>query len=114
MPQNTPVPGYTDVWGKHAVWIGDHAGPASYTTGGETLGQASNAFGGVNQFGLRSIDAAFGDLTVSGTYYVRVQFTGKGARTTAKLLWYTASTGNQVSASTNLSGETVRLTVIGG
>lgn len=111
---NTPVPGYSDVWGKHGAWSGDHTGPASYTTGGETLGQASNSYGGVNQFGLRNIDNVVGSVSDSGTYYVLPQFTGTGTRTQFKLLWFVVASGAQVGAAVNLSTETVRLLIIGG
>lgn len=96
----------------------DHAGPASYTTGGETLG-ANNSITGMAVVGLGSIDAVLGSgsLSVSGTHWVVAQPTGTGSRRTVKLLWFTASAGvptlTQVTNGTDLSGETVRLVYVG-
>lgn len=96
----------------------DHTGPASYTTGGETLGTINNMTGIALQ-GLGSIDMVLGSgsLALSGNYWVMVQSTGKGSRKTFKLLWFTASSGvptlTQVSAATSLTGETVRLAYVG-
>lgn len=96
----------------------DHSGPASYTSGGEMLG-ANNSITGMAAVGLGSIDAVLGSgsLTVSGNHWVIAQPTGTGSRRTVKLLWFTASSGvptlTQVSASTDLSGETVRLVYVG-
>lgn len=116
---DTILKGYVDIWGKHGAVVSDHTGPALYTTGGETIGV--NSLVGVNRYGLRSYD--FVDsmgLSVSGNYYMRTQPTGIGSRTTFKAIWFyseintlgqTANT--QVAANTNLSGETIRLLLIG-
>lgn len=69
---NLPAGSYPDVFGKHGVWVGDHTGPASYLTGGESLG-AANVFGGANQFGLRSMDLVVAEaISHSGNYAVEV------------------------------------------
>jgi hypothetical protein len=98
----------------------DHTGPASYTTGGETLGTINNMTGmALNAAGLSTIDAVegSGSLSVSGSYWVMTQPTGSGSRKTFKLLWFTATAGvpslTQVAAAVNLSAETVRLAYIG-
>ena len=69
---NAAQSGYPDVWGKHTPWIGDHTGPSSYVTGGESLGQ-QNSFGGGNQFGGRSMDLVVAEaISYSGNYAVEV------------------------------------------
>lgn len=95
----------------------DHTGPASYTTGGETFGNINNQTG-ISTLGLGSLD--FVDpigASNSGNYFVYALPTGTGSRKTFKLIWVTATSGipssTQVTATTNLSGETVRLLVIG-
>lgn len=96
----------------------DHTGPASYTTGGETVGTLNNLTG-IAILGLDSIDTILGSgsLSVSGNFWVVVQPTGTGVRKTYKILWFTATAGvpslTQVSAATNLSAETVRLAYVG-
>jgi len=96
----------------------DHTGPASYTTGGETLGNINNMTG-ISVAGLGSLDMILGSgsLSVSGSYWVIVQPVGTGSRKTFKLLWFTAAAGvpslTQVAAATNLSAETVRLGYMG-
>jgi hypothetical protein len=96
----------------------NHKGPASYTTGGETLGTTPPPAGGTIA-GLSSLMMVLGSgsLAVSGNYWVVVQPTGAGNHATQKLLWFTASSGvpslTQVTAATNLSGETVVLGYVG-
>lgn len=91
----------------------NHTGPASYVTNGETLGNY-NSQTGVTYLGLAEIDWIDCGSSLSGNYFVyaipvnQKQFT---------LVWVTASngipTGTQVSNGTNLSGETVRMVVVG-
>jgi len=95
----------------------DHTGPSSYTTGGETLG-ASNAQTGITLQGLATIDAVLVvGLAVSGSYWCIAQPTGSGTRKTFKLVWLTATAGvpslTQVTSTTDLSAQTVRLVYIG-
>lgn len=95
----------------------DHTGPASYTTGGETLG-ANNSQTGIALLGLSTIDAVLVvGVSISGNYAVVAQPTGSGSRKQFKLLWVTATAGipstTQVTAATNLSAETVRLVYLG-
>jgi hypothetical protein len=95
----------------------DHSGPASYVTGGETLGQINNQTG-ITTLGLAVIDIVIAvDNTISGNYGVLVQPVGKGEQKTFKLIWVTATAGiptsTQVTAGTNLSGETIKLLYIG-
>lgn len=109
---NTKVPGYPTVIGDKAVTCVDHTGPASYTTHGESFG-APNQFGGVNQFGLRNYDWIGGGVSQSGTYAVEGRLTGSGNQVTFKLVWSVVATGAEVANATNLSGETVRLLLVG-
>lgn len=66
----------------------DHTGPASYTTGGETLGTINNMTG-ISVAGLGSIDQVLGSgtLSVSGNYQIAAQPSGKGVRKTFLLRW---------------------------
>ncbi len=94
---NTAVPGYVDIFGKHGCWIGDHTGPLSYTTGGETVGSSSTQ---TNPFGLRSIDFAVVEgQSYSGLYSVKVittTLTGASPSTT-KIRWDYITTTSGVS-----------------
>ena len=100
----------------------DHTGPASYAgpTVGETLGTINNMTG-ISVVGLGSLDMVLGSGTFSesGNYQVFVQATGIGVRKTFTLFWFavTYATGvltlTQVSSTTNLSGETVRIGYVG-
>ena len=96
----------------------DHAGPKSYTTGGETLGQINNQTG-ITVLGLGILDDVLGSgsVSVSGNYGVIVQPVGKGEQKTFKLIWVTATSGipstTQVTSTTDLSAETVKLVYIG-
>lgn len=85
--------------------IVDHTGPASYTTGGETLGNA-NAFTGVSAQGLGSIDAVLpgAGVSVSGNYTFAAQPTGAGSRKTWNLLWYYAAAASGVTGVTSSGG----------
>lgn len=103
---DTVVTGYVDVWGKHAAGPVDHVGPASYSTGGETITGS--------YYGLRSLDYVGGGVSESGTYFVLGGPTAGGLRATQKLLWFIASSGAEVGEGTDLSAETVRILVVGG
>lgn len=94
----------------------DHAGPKSYTTGGETFGN-SNSQTGISILGLGILDNVIGGPSLSGNYFVYAIPSGAGERKTFKLVWVTATTGipttTQVTNGTDLSAETVRLLVVG-
>lgn len=83
----------------------DHTGPASYTTGGETLGQINNQTG-VTLQGLATLDAVLVcGVSISGNYTVQSQPTGSGSRKTFKLIWaYSASAGTGVVSVTGSGG----------
>ena len=96
----------------------DHAGPKSYATHGETLGQTNNMTG-ITALGLAILDDVLGSgsPSVSGNYAVIVQPVGKGEQKTFKLIWVTATSGipstTEVTAATDLSAETVKLIYVG-
>ena len=73
----------------------DHTGPASYPTGGETLGTTNNMTG-ISVVGLGSLDMVLGSgsMTESGTYWVYVLQSGTGSRKTFQLLWFMPVAGS--------------------
>lgn len=73
----------------------DHTGPASYATGGETLGAINNQTG-VTAQGFGAIDMVVGGVSLSGLFEVVGQMTGKGARKTWLLIWKYLSSANGV------------------
>ena len=83
----------------------DHTGPASYTTGGETLGTTNNMTG-ISVVGLGSLDMVLGSgsLTDSGTYSVAAQPTGLGSRKTFKLIWSVTGVAQGVIQVTSSGG----------
>lgn len=123
--QNTTAVPVDPVNGRSKLVIVDHAGPTSYTTGGETFPQQS-VYGGPNSLGLSSVSAVLnaGGLTEDGLYWVVPVFGGTGAtKGTIKLIWYSvlatleaAASGAMVqpNAATNLSTSKIRLAVLGG
>lgn len=110
---NQAVKGYTDVVGKHGLWIGDHTGPASYVTGGETLT--------AQYFGLRSLDMVNTMRANSGVYSAATLSPAgiAGAITqTIKMIWQFATTGSvasvTVSGGTGMTPGTYALAFSGG
>lgn len=87
--------------------LSDMIGPVSYVTGGVTLSASA--------LGLSS--GVYGvfpmDLTVSGTFYVRIFSMSAPKTKTFKVMWFTAATNAQVGNGTNLSAEKVRVLAFG-
>lgn len=112
--QNAQIPGFPDpVGGRSKLQIIDHTGPASYVTGGETFPQ-QNVYGGPNSIGLAGVLWCSGGFTESGNFYVVPICGGAGkVRGTITLKWFSAF-GTQVTSTSNLSAEVIRLLVIGG
>jgi hypothetical protein len=109
-------------WGDRPYAIIEFAGPASYTqvTNGTapaapTGGQAITPSNFGLTCGLEGIFVVGG--SVSGTYTVQAfqatAYNQGSSNTTWILRWITAATGAEVTGSTNLSGEWVRLVGFG-
>jgi len=113
------VIGVDPVNGRSKLTYVDHAGPASYVTGGEVWPQQS-PYGGPNALGLADVNWVNGGFTEDGLYYVVPIFGGTGAlRQQIKLKWFVVPTVDtavpeQVPADTDLSGSYLRLVVLGG
>jgi hypothetical protein len=87
------VIGVDPVNGRSKLVYVDHAGPASYTTGGESWPQQSS-LGGPNAVGLNDITWCNGGYTEDGKYFVLPIFGGAGAlKGTIKLKWFSAGSG---------------------
>ncbi len=101
--QLTLLHGYPDYIGKRQAICGYGTGPKSYVqaaSGGDQVVQPRFQ----NYF-----DVLFPAMSLSGTYIVYPFPKAKGARQTWALMWVTRTTGAEVAASTDLSGETVQL-----
>ena len=87
------VIGVDPVNGRSKLVYVDHAGPASYTTGGESWPQQST-LGGPNAVGLNDVTWCNGGYTEDGKYFVLPIFGGTGAlKGTIKLKWFSAGSG---------------------
>ena len=83
----------------------DVSGSSSYVAGGDAIDPTS--------FGFNSyIHSLVGGVSQSGNYRAEARALNNGF-TKWQLVWFVMSTGLQVAASVNLSGETVRLAAIG-
>lgn len=133
MAQPRPMDGYPTSWGSSRAAVLPHAGPASYTQ--ITRGTApANATGGDSvsavSAGLKLISYVVGGITDTGNFRVDGIATSRSGqtpfavpKTTYTLKWTalaTATIGGQsqtinteAAASSDLSGEYVRLLVIG-
>lgn len=87
--------------------LSDYTGPASYVTGGVTVG--ASAFG--LSSGLYCVIPM--DLSVSGTFYLRVFSIAAPKAKSVKIKWFTAATNAEVGNGTNLSAEKVRILAFG-
>lgn len=87
--------------------LSDLTGPVSYVTGGVTI--SASAFG--LSSGLYFVSPM--DLTVSGTFYLRVFSPSAAKVKTVKIKWFTAATNAEVGNGTNLSAEKVRVFALG-
>jgi hypothetical protein len=87
--------------------LSDYTGPASYLTGGVTVG--ASVFG--LSSGLYFVSPM--DLTVSGTFYVRIFSIAAPKAKNVKIKWFTAATNAEVGNGTNLSAEKLRVLAFG-
>jgi hypothetical protein len=85
-----------DAWGGRTKSVTmDHSGPASYTLGGEVLGQAKG--GGPNVFGLAGFYSVIPcGPSLSGNYNVETLYGGTGVRSAVNLRWRYAGSGTGV------------------
>ena len=103
--QLTLLKGYPDYVGKRQIFCGNGVGPKSYvqvtaTGGGDPI--VVPTFQGY-------IDAIFPALSISRTYIVYPVPVAVGPRATWRLKWCTQSSGTEVTAAVDLSGESVQL-----
>src|ERR1700754_4410900 len=94
---DTKLPDYPARLGDKQLVVVDHTGPASYVTGGETIGAANNQTGiAIQGMGALDLIIGTGNLTVSGTYSVTAQPSGTGSRKTWLLKWIIAGNNQGV------------------
>ena len=106
---------YQQPWGTKRVLVVELFGPTSYATGGQLL----NA----SQFGLRSFDAVIslgrsysGTFDTRGAQYLAVDAApsvAKGPVSQVRVPWYNISNAVEVTSTTNLATEMVRLLIVG-
>lgn len=96
---------YPDLIGRRSCVAGNIVGPKSYATGGDPVQ--------VGQFNYY-IDHMVGSFSVSGTYYGIAIPSGPLPRATWKMIWRVTSTNAEVSSTTDLSAETMIVSVLGG
>jgi hypothetical protein len=102
----TSLAGYPISVGDKQKGVYDHVGPASYQTGGESVP--------ANDFGMSSIDfVLMSAYSLSGNYIVIALYQTAQNVGSVVLTWYQTATGIQPPGGTNLSGEHVRMEVIG-
>lgn len=112
MSQIALFKGYPDSVGKRSIFAGNYVGPKSYTNTANiaTTGDPVT----LGPFGYYIDVIGFGGNTVSGTYAVRFRASGSGPRATWKAVWFTVSSGTEVTNATDLSAETIIVGGLGG
>ena len=86
--QLTLLPGYPDLIGRRAAFVGYGIGPTSYNA---TTGDVLSIPG-------KYIDEVFGGVqSVSGTYTIQARPSSGGPRATWSLHWFVTATGAEVS-----------------
>ena len=91
--------------GPYMARIVDHDGPASYTTGGETITAAG--------LGFKRIISVMTSGADDGSAFCAVRHSVKKTQVSFRLQWYVATTGAEVANATNLSARFCRLQIIG-
>lgn len=81
----------------------DHDGPASYTTGGETITAAS--------LGYKRIVALFPSASDNAAHVISARFSAKGSQASAKLVWVLTG-GVEVANAVALNGRFCRVRAI--
>jgi len=113
------VIGVDPVNGRSKLVYVDHAGPASYTTGGEVW-PTQSIYGGPNSVGLSTVNWVNGGYTEDGLYLVVPVFGGKGGLNgTIKLKWYSVAssggtfTGTAVTPTITIPNGTAATNAVG-
>lgn len=83
----------------------DHDGPASYTTGGETVL--------ASKLGFKSIAMVLASPSADGGDFVEGFVGAKKMGTSVKLVWSVRTTGAEEANATNLAAKSCKLLVIG-
>jgi hypothetical protein len=105
----TPFTGYPISVANRIENVVDYTGPVSYVTGGDIINARD-----LQMSAIDFVSAA--QYSSSATYVLVVLYplvSPNAAANTVTLAWYVGVTGLQVTPGTNLSGEHVRLRVIG-
>lgn len=114
-------PGYVTTVGNKYLIMDDHAGPASYTTGGETFTASQVGLGGIEFIeGMNDIiqgTQQYTGVSFSGTFFVNISVATTAAPgvpvSKVTIKWFVVATGAEVANTTNLSGQFVRLRILG-
>lgn len=101
---NSPLIGYPSIFGDRKVIALDWNAPNPYVAGGVSFPAANLGWGG--------LDAGFGGVSQSGTYFSLIRFSADGSVRTAKVVVYVSATGAEAGA-IDLSAEYFRLFFIG-
>jgi len=109
-----PLPGYPSPIGNKWKVVDERVGPKSYVNG---TGQKINA----SDYGLGGFDFAVpAGVSYSGTYFGRIFWPTsvapsklEGAQAYFYIKWYVLSSGNEVTNTTDLSCEILRLDLVG-
>lgn len=113
--QLVPLPGYYQDWGTKHIFIGEFAGPADYDEGtGHEMTAAQLGWGGFDAADIMG-------FSLSGTYFGRVQLgdavaaDGNPAGSVPNIFvrWFTTADGLEVTDTTDLSLEVLRLFAVG-
>jgi hypothetical protein len=102
---NTPIRDARDTLGIRFYHTVDHDGPASYTTGGETINASVFGFKEVI-----SVDCSGSDNSAHTTVPV---FATKGNPKSFKLMWIVVATGLEVGNGVSLSARFVKISAYG-
>ena len=82
-----------------------HTGPASYSTGGETITAA--------QLGLKSLISVQVSGDSTGAYFTVAKVPATKFSSSFVIIWQNVSDGAEVTATTNLSASTVTIRALG-
>jgi hypothetical protein len=92
---------FYDVAGVRRRGVGTYTGPASYTTGGDSITPGD--------LGLGATEHVIFEVATDGTNFRLLMYD----HTNQTVVWIVPSTGNQVAATTDLSAYNARFEAIG-